>query len=494
MAQQTTNTLPRYGSQKPRIDIFQQGDPYLADIGIELMESYGDKLLPWQEDTLRQWMMQDDNGDWSNHECGLLLPRQNGKTFLLRSRIITGMVCEGETLVYTAHTVVTVNEIKRLVFQFFYGAKQELRNMLTDEFNNEPKSLDYIELRNGGRCVFRTRTRDSGLGFTNDTLIVDEAQELMDAQEEALRPTISAGQNHNYQIIYAGTPPPAGARGTTFMRVRENTLSGKATHVAWREWSVETVTDPKVRQAWYDTNPSLGYFLQLGAVEAESSTMSLDSFNKMRLGWVRGVDSDRAFKTKEWNELAVKEVVLPDKPSLCYAVKFSPDRAFVSLAVGVVMPGDKIHVELIDRRPLQAGISWITRWLLPRRDKAQKIIIDGASGTQLLIEDLIRSDRRMKKKILTPNVREVGAGFGGFYQAVKNKTVTHYNQPALNMAIRVAKTRDIGRDGAFGFASINPEVQTDPVEAVALAHYGANRFRRVIAGNDGETQQEVMLW
>ena len=40
----------------------------------------------------------------------------------------------------------------------------------------------------------------------------------------------------------------------------------------------------------------------------------------------------------------------------------------------------------------------------------------------------------------------------------------------------------------------NPEVQTDPVEAVALAHYGANRFRRVIAGNDGETQQEVMLW
>ena len=84
----------------------------------------------------------------------------------------------------------------------------------------------------------------------------------------------------------------------------------------------------------------------------------------------------------------------------------------------------------------------------------------------------------MSKKILTPNVREAGAAFGGFYQAIRDKAITHYNQPALNMAVRVAKTRDIGRDGAFGFASLNPDIQSDPLEAVALAHYGANRFRK----------------
>ena len=479
----------RKGNQTPRIDIYNDGDPELALLAIDLMKEYGQALLKWQDGTLMRWMAVDENGEYANHECGLLLPRQNGKTYLARARIIAGMIFLGESLVYTAHSTDTVDEIKRLILRFFYDAKPEIRNLLTDEFDKEPKSFDYLELRNGGRCVFRTRTRTGGLGFTNDVLIIDEAQELSDAQEEALRPTVSAGHSANYQMIYMGTPPTAGSSGTVFMRTRRNVLDGKADDISWREWSVETLTDKYDVDAWYETNPSLGYFLQEKPIRAEAATMSADSFNKMRLGWVRGTDSQRAIKDDEWKPLAIDKVVLPDDPSLCYAVKFAPDRSAVSLAVGVIMPDNKVHVELVDRRPLSNGIGWLERWLLPRKNKCQKIIIDGAAGTQLLVEDLVRSDPKMAKKILTPNVREAGAAFGGFYQAIRDQTITHYNQPALNMAVRVAKTRDIGRDGAFGFASLNPDIQSDPLEAVALAHYGANRFRK----RTGWTKQVVRL-
>ena len=403
------------------------------------------------------------------------------------------MIFLGEAIIYTAQSDNTVSEIKRRVQQFFYDAEAEIRDMLTDEFDKEPKSLDYIELRNRGRCVFRTRTRTNGLGSTNDVLLIDEAQEETDAQQEAILPTISAGKNNNYQVIRAGTPPTGSTTGTVFIRIRKNVIDGKVSDVCWQEWSVDHITDPSDVDAWYATNPSLGYFLQLNAVKKEAGQMAIDSFNKMRLGWIAGVESQRAFTDEQWLPLAVKKVTLPDNPILVYSIKFAPDASAVSLAVGVLMPNGIVHVEIIERKPRSAGTSWIARWLFDkgRWRKAKKIIIDGASGTQLLVEELVRSDRRISKKILTPNVKEAGAAYAAYNDAVANKLLTHLDQPGLNVSMKTVKRRDIGRDGMFGYASMNPDIQSDPVEAVAFAYYGAVRFSKEKTG--GGTQQSIMV-
>lgn len=467
----------RRGNQKPRIDIYNDGDVELAERTIELMRYYGSELLPWQRSVLMRWMALDENGKWANDNCGLVVPRQNGKTELIIDRIIGGMIFNGERLVYTAQSGKTTDEIKRRVFRFFFDADAEVRDLLTSEFDREPKSFDYVELRNGGRCIFSTRTRTAILGTTNDTVLIDEAQEYTDAQEEAIRPTISAGRSQNSQTIMAGTPPTSGSAGTVFTRTRRNILNGKGGSWCWQEWSVENITANDDRDAWFQANPSLGYFLQEKAVANEAVTMAQDSFNKMRLGWFAGVDAQRVITDDEWNPLAVEKVKLPEEPNLVYSVKFAPDRSAVTLAVGAWV-GDKVHVEIVERRRMSDGISWLSKWLLDRYRKCNKIIIDGAAGTQLLVEELIRSDRRISKKILTPNVREAGAAYAGFLQAVEDGTLTHFDQPILNSAIRTAKRRDIGRDGMFGFAPLNPNIQCDPVDAVAFAHYGSVRFKR----------------
>ena len=466
----------RHGNQKPRIDIYNDGDITLAEKTIVLLEHYKMELLPWQKAELRRWMALAEDGTWANPDCGLSVARQNGKTELLIARIVGGMIFLGECLVYTAHQSSTVDEIKRRVQRFYYDAEPEIRDLLTHEFNKDPRSYDYVELRNGGRCIFRTRTRSAGLGFTSDTLLIDEAQEENDAQEEALRPTISAGRQHNPQVIMVGTPPTTGSAGTVFIRARRNILAGKAENFCWQEWSVPNITATDDVDAWYATNPSLGYFLSLKAIKAESTTMSQDSFNKMRLGWYAGLDAQRLFTDEEWNELAVKEVRLPDAPELVYSVKFAPDRSSVTLAVGVPI-GDKIHVEVVERKRMSDGISWLVRWLLDRWKGCNKIIIDGAAGQGLLVEELVRSEPKISKRILTPNVKEAGSAYASFYQAIQDKALTHYNQPLLNSAIRSCKRRDIGKDGMFGFAPLNPNIQMDPVDAVAFAYYGAHRFR-----------------
>lgn len=476
----------RYGSQKPRIDQFINGDIWLADKTIRLMEAYGILLLPWQKSIIYRWLAVywDDEQErwlWSNPKAGLLVPRQNGKTEIIIARIIGGMIFMGEALIYTAHSDKTVDETKRRVQRFFYDAKTEVRDLLTEEFDKEPKSLDYVELRNRGRCVFRTRTRTGGLGTTNDTLILDEAQEETDAQQEALLPTISAGKSQNQQIIRAGTPPSGGGSGTVFLRIRQNVIDGKDHDTCWQEWSVELLTDPQDENAWYDANPSLGYHLMVAAVRNEAKDMAIDSFNKMRLGWIAGVESKRAISDAHWSELAVPKVELPEEPKLVYSIKFAPDGSAVSLSVGVNMPDDTVHVELIERKPMSAGTAWLVNWITdPRYNrwrKALKIIIDGQAGTQLLVEELVRTDRRLSKKILTPNAKEAGAAYAAFMDGIEHQKLTHFNQPALNMSIKTVKKRSIGKDGMFGFASMNSDIQSDPTESAAFAYYGAIRFK-----------------
>lgn len=785
--------MNRKGNQKPRLDIYHDGDISLAEKTITLLDHYGRTPLPWQKSILRRWMAVGDDGKWANQNAGLLVPRQNGKSWLAEARILGGMIFLGEHLIYTAHQVATVDEIKRRVLRFFYDAEPEIRDLLTSEFDKEPKSFDYIELRNGGRCIFRARSRTAGLGFTSDSIISDECfladtmvdgkkiqdlkvgdmvrslnkngeieyrkvtrlikkprpqvltdlqiggkhlvstrnhrhltqrgwvraedikpgdylfydqsrevdgilettktqmpymrraywlsrpkaktniqekrllllqehrmlkcgqvirhegrtqtsqpnverrkpkeneciaksnrsqtsyswgewhrhdraakkalrlirqglgygiahqgrsvsengvqhswklqgglreqrtqtrnrsrwqqpwnagsqatrcqkrcsfealrvdsatlqkracderdrlsdggnyvycvdveenhnfiadgfithncQEQSDAMEEALLPTISAGPLQNPQVIMMGTPPTTGSSGTVFLRSRRNLLQGKS-DICWQEWSVENITDNHDEDAWYATNPSLGYLVTEKAVRAEANAMSQDSFNKMRLGWVMGIDAKRLFTDDEWGALAVKEVKLPPEPRLVYAVKFSPDRSSVTLAVGVVMD-DKTHVEVIERKRMSEGIAWLTRWLLERWRKADQIIIDGAAGQGLLIEELLRSEPKLKKRILTPNVKEAGSAYASFYQAIQDQTVTHYNQPILNSAIRTCQRRDIGKDGMFGFAPLNANIQMDAVDAVAFAYYGANRFSRV---KKSTTQQRVILF
>lgn len=471
----------KYGNQKPRIDHYVNGDIWVAEKTIELLENYGLKLLPWQKAILYRWLavIEDEDGNevWANPDAGLSVPRQNGKSELLIARIIGGMVFLGEAIVYTAHANKTVEEIRRRVMRFFYDAEPEIRDLLTDEFSSEPRSLDYIELRNHARCVFRTRTRTGGLGATNDLLLIDEAQEYTDAQQEALLPTLAAGKRQNRQTISVGTPPTAGTSGTVWVRTRTKVIDGKIVNYCWQEWSVEVITDPYDENAWYETNPSLGYFLMVAAVRNEAGTMATDSFNKMRLGWYAGVENQRAISDDQWNPLAITDVHLPDDYQHVYAIKFAPDASAVSLSIGVIMPTGKVHVELIERKPASAGTGWLVQWLLARWRKANKIIIDGSAGTTLLVEELVRSDKRISKRILTPNVREAGAAFGGFYTAIEQATVTHYNQPALNMSIRTVKKRPIGRDGMFGYAAMNSDIQSDPTESVALAHYGAVRYQ-----------------
>ena len=79
-------------NQQPRLDIYQPGDTTKAELLFELLEEYGMTFLPWQKLVLERWLAEDDEGRFVNLDCGLSVPRQNGKTEILVARIIYGII------------------------------------------------------------------------------------------------------------------------------------------------------------------------------------------------------------------------------------------------------------------------------------------------------------------------------------------------------------------------------------------------------------------
>lgn len=482
------------GNQEPRIDIYLPGNTEKAELLFELLDEYGTKLYDWQKLVLRRWLAEDKKGNFVNLTCGLSVPRQNGKSELLVARIIYGIIFRKAVGLYTAQQADTANEILRRIQDFFYeNPHEEIFNLLTPQFRRKPRNYNFIEFTNRARYSFTTRTRMGGLGKTLDEVLNDEAADMLDSHAETLRPTVSASKLKNPQFIYAGTPPMVESVGEVFQRTRTKLLKGEKG--AWTEWGTDILTDPSDRSAWYKTNPSLGLSLLETAVEGEATSLSVDGFNRMRLGWWAGLEDKRAIPQKMWDACITEKPKFDESFFPVYAVKFAPDRSFYSLAAAQPLTNGKIHVEIVNQRPMGEGFAKISKWLAERWQKCEKIIIDGATGQSILYEDLT-SQGVFPKKIIIPHMKEIVAAHEFMWHAIQHKEVSHYNQPLLNQTVRLAKMRDLGRYGGFGWESMSKDLPTVALDAATFAYWGQKVYGKkgeVVDNKENEDKWKSIL-
>lgn len=469
-------TLPTVGSQLPRIDIYSPGATHKAELLFELLDEYGIGLKEWQKHVLRRWLAEDEHGNFVNLECGLSVPRQNGKTEIFAARIIYGIIFRKASGLLTTQQQDTADVVKKRVQDFFYeNPHEEIFNLLTPRFRKKPRNYDFMEFENGAVYKFKTRMRLSGLGNTNDEVLNDEAAEMLDSHQSTLMPTVSSAKSGNPQFIYAGTPPMAETVGEVFARVREKKLSGGKG--AWTEWGVESFTDKDDVEAWYKSNPSLGLFLLRSVVEAEADSMSADDFNRMRLGWWSGIEEKRAISQKDWDVLASQKPLFDEIFKPVYAVKFAPDRSAYALVVAQPLMNGNIHVEVVMSRPMSEGFHRLSKWLIDRKKIPAKIIIDGTTGAPILYEDLT-SGGVAAKRIVQPTMKEVVAAHQFMRDAIDQEELSHYDQPLLNQTVRITKERQFGRYGGFGWDSLDKKLSTAPLDAATYALWGQKVFAK----------------
>jgi hypothetical protein len=140
---------------------------------------------------------------------------------------------------------------------------------------------------------------------------------------------------------------------------------------------------------------------------------------------------------------------------------------------------------VVDSRGLGHGIRWFVDTLERVAPDASMIVIDGQSNAQTLTERLL--DRRVPKNVLVrPRTSDVAAACSSLANAVRERSVTHYGQEALDASATMSRRRSLGAGGGWGFQSTE-NADATLVEAAALAYWGAMTTKR-------DPRRKAVVW
>ena len=471
-------------NQTPTIRICPDYSKTYGDAAYEFGASFGITLDPWQKLVIDDWLAVDDNNKWMCSTCGLSVPRQNGKTALVKVRVMLGIFSLGETILFTCHEVRTSRQV--------FDSLADILNP-NGEFPELAAQVQYIKRSNGyeeikvadwqdddgwhkgGKLLFSSRSKGASRGFTADVVVADEAMYMTDEQVAALVPTMASASGGDMQFIMLGTPPSPRDEGTVFKATRNAALNGEK-GVSWNEWGCDEIGDIHDWSRIERANPSLGTRLMRKAVESELSVMSPDTFARERLGWWSKTATEYAtcIDVDDWN------ACVNDHPTkdgvVTYGVKFAPDGSTGSLAA-CYKPSDGVpFVYVVDNRSMSGGLQWFADTLYRVHSDAAQIVIDGQSNAQALIDKLLAMGVP-SRTIIRPRTPDVIAANAWLLNAVKERQITHYGQEGLNLSATRSRKRRIGQNGGWGFQSTD-EADATLIESVALAYWGAMTTKR----------------
>ena len=466
----------RQGGQEPTFERIGAYDHTNGGAVVEMFEAYGRRYYGSQKHEMDVFFARTAQGGFAGKSIGITKPRQNGKSFATRDYAIDMAAVEGKSVLFTAHHGRTVRKMFKEMCDFIEGHAD-----FADELDYIYKAGGYEGIYfKGGACIeFQTRTNSGGRGGTYSVIVFDEAQELTNAQQDAILPTVSAGGEiadgeGDPQKIYVGTVPGPECQGTVFRMLHDRAHAGDSS-VWWLEWgatgdSLDEVDVDDV-DLWYACNPAMGRRMSEDTVRDEHDTMSRDGFARERLGWWSPTAGrpQTVLDADAWDACAIDDV--PDPERTAYGVRFAPDGSEVVLAVAE-QRGANVHVELERREPASAGTAWLAAWLMERAQTGCTAVVDGRSGAQALVE---RMQGAPKGYVSTPSAADVTAAASMLCDAVRERTLTWYRpQEMLRESATAATRRPIGRDGGWGFGGADPA----PIEACALALWGLATSKR----------------
>lgn len=470
------------GHDRPRICSVPTFETSAGTEALELAAHAGLILDPWESWVLDQFLGERDDGTWAAFEAGILVSRQNGKGSIFEARVLAGLFLFHERLIlYSAHEFKTAREMFLRIKELIEGnsdLSSRVRKVTTAH------GEEGIELKSGQRLRFIARSRGSGRGFTGETNIWDEAQNLPDAMVDALMPTMSTFASP--QLLYGATAgdkdiAPCGQ----LARLRRRGIKGSDPSLAYLEWSIDPHTEfctpdcdqhdePSDPASWAKANPSLGIRISPEHVAKEHASMSEAGFLRERCG-VGNYPSDgtgwEVISKEQWQPLHDPSSTLRDP--VAFAADVSPGNVSGAIAAAGLRPDGLLHVEIIDHR---AGSSWMVDRLKELRASWQPCAnaVDPAGHAGSLIPDLEADG----VDVVKPSTRDAAQAFGWFYNAVTDsRRLRHLNQPELEAALAGAQTRNLGE--ALAWDRKSPSVDIAPLVAATLALWAHATYAHV---------------
>ncbi|GHG09758.1 hypothetical protein [Streptomyces hydrogenans] len=437
---------------------------------------------------------------WAARDVGLVVARQNGKGSILEARELAGLFLPRfaeKTILHTAQDFATSGEHFRRIASLIENTPA-LNRKLKGVYETNGK--ERIELQDGSRLLFKTRTKKLGRGFSPQLVVLDESMFLDSESMMALRPTISAQLNPQLWFTGSAGLEDAFEFGAVRYRAMKALESGDLDpYLFFAEWSAEVCDDFCARdcdehdrlgdeETWAKANPGYGIRISYETVDNElRGDPSGEAFKVERLSvgrWPVQGDPWSVISEEAWRARIDEGSEIEQDSIKVLGVDVSPGREHA--AIGVCgTNGDFLHVEITSdevQMDHRAGADWLVKRIkeIWSRAKPDAVVIDRRCPAGAFVDELESSGIT----VIVPSSSDVGDGCGTFTSGVQPRRgeiadIVHIDQQGLNEAVAGASKRVLGEKWGWDKrdSSRTSSVDITPLVAVTLAAWG---YRKVL--------------
>lgn len=469
----------------------------------------GVSLFPWQRHVMDGLFAVDAAGKWAATEFGLLVARQNGKGEILVAYSLAHLFLfpradnKSKTIIYTAHEAKTAADgFARIrgVIESVPRLAERVAHIYTANGQEGIVLKKRKGQQRGDKIKFIARSKNSGRGFSADTLIQDEAQEESEAAHAALSYTQTSVPNR--QEFFAGTVPEDGVNdGTVFEGVRDRGRSDKPSRTGWMEWSPAGSQDPLVageldfsdESNWLASNPSVneipGFdFDTIGEQLSRDTSPGAAIFGRERLSvWPDRPDvSDVANSDIDMAVWSDHEVDVWVSRRVVLAVVIGRGGGYSSIGGAQRLDDGTILVQHLATNP---GTLWLTEKVKSLRSElSARLIVLDEKNAATITSDMTRAGLRY----MSMNMSEVAAAFDMVVEYVNGGLVVHPPQEELTEAVAAAVPRVMNKSQNLKtWEQGDPMVPSSAVQAVTLAVWGLKKTEAV-PGRESMARPQVL--
>lgn len=439
------------GSQVPRI--WTPRDERYESLG-DLMEAIaqiaGITLDEWQRFVGDVALEINDVGEFVHRLVVFIVGRQNGKSVVLKARILLGLFGLGELLIlHTAQDRALPREIFEELCAHI-GDTPAFHRRLARKGIRDTNGQERIRLKSGARYMIKAPRPARFRGQPANLIIVDEIREqhsrdlvgaALPAQSAVYNPqmwlTSNAGDLKAVELAAQQERGRAAAE-----------LPGSDPDIAYLEWSAGDERNHDDQLGWAEANPALGARISLETIAAELRTMSSEAFETERMCRTLVALTSPAIPIAKWDECGgTPDEIDPDElPRPQAAIHINGERTAASLVMATKRNG-RLVVDLVDEWvnddgiDLEAVAADVIVWLRAFRvrdlaydRRRSAVIADRVADIGIEVTRIDATEFVISSQIL--------------FDAVTTGQLLHRHNPELDRQIR-ATGRRTGIDGTW---------------------------------------------
>ena len=447
------NGMPKYATKR------NPGNPSFGERVAVAAQLLGGEFMPWQRMVADVGCELDVNnpGAWRYDVVVVTVPRQAGKSFMLRAVMVDRMMnYTNREILMTAQTGKDArkrwNQIKSAL------SADKKTGYFRIRASQGSERLEY--LKTGSYISPFAPTPKSIHGDSLHLVTVDEAW-AFDADsglalETAINPTqLTIKDSQLWIVSTKGTS--ASAYLNELIRKGREAVSDPYSRIAYFEWSADEEAadaDPYSDET-LSFHPAIGHTQTAEKIRA-LATGDLSAWRRSILNLETATDST-IIEISIWDALENHEAPRPFPKNVSIAFDIARDRS-ASTIYAAWQDGENTRLEAV---ATGEGTAWVTPMLTHLAEKGYAgIYCDPAGSTRTLFQDL----KDAGIPIIDLSTREYATACQLFLDRVKDGSISHDGSPEIRAALQAVETRNLAGVTAWDGAK-SPE----PIDALRAA-------------------------